>query len=143
MASDITIKNKDDQTIAMVEIKNSQNLSKEIADNFRKNLISNGLVSHTPYFLILSQDKGFLWNQKSEETKNIYEFSVKKILEKYLPISNSKDRLKGIQLEFLIFQWLNDLALKHKENIPEINTPLTSSGFINDIQDANILMNDH
>jgi hypothetical protein len=143
MTSDIIIKNKEDQTIAMVEVKNSQNLSKEIADNFRRNLIAHGLISNTPYFLILSQDKGFLWNQKSEETKKIYEFSVKKILEKYIPEIDSGNRLKGQQLEFFIFQWLNDLALRHKENITEINTPLASSGFIHDIQDANVVMNEH
>ena len=64
---DILIQSPQGNSIAVVEVKNRQNLSRDVATAFRRNMLVHGLLSQTPYFLLTSQDIGFLWKEAKEE----------------------------------------------------------------------------
>ena len=46
--------------IAVVEIKNRENLTQDVAIQLRRNLLVHGMLPNVPYFLLVSQDVGFL-----------------------------------------------------------------------------------
>jgi hypothetical protein len=138
---DILIENSEGYPIAFVEVKNLQNLSRDIATELRHNLIEYGVPAQVPYFLLLSQDVGFLW----KETKQIdshapptYEFPMHQVVTRYLK-EDSERRLYGHILELLVFQWLNDLATKPANESEEPEKTLALSGFSKSIKGAAIL----
>lgn len=80
---DILIKSLEDEPIAAIEVKNRQNLSKDVATELRQNLLEFGLQSQAPYFLLLSQDVGYLWknsDQQSPLAPPDYEFSMDNVI---------------------------------------------------------------
>jgi len=138
---DIIIRSKNNELIATVEIKNRKNFTREIAIDFRRNIIAHGLTQQYHYFLIISQDIGFLWSNKDNQELNSppdKEFSMKSIIKKHT-ISHGKNvRFRESELELIIFQWLNDLTFKQKDYNQKTEKSLYDTGFIQDIQDATI-----
>ena len=59
--ADIAVQSSDGRLLAVVEIKNREHLTAEVATVIRRNLIAHGLVPELEYFLLLSQDRGYLW----------------------------------------------------------------------------------
>ena len=57
---DMVITNSKGELIATIEIKNMTDLSRQEAAEIRKDLLEYGLPDQAPYFLLLSQDTGFL-----------------------------------------------------------------------------------
>src|SRR4028119_757169 len=105
--ADIVIRNSDGNIVAAVEVKNSANLSRDVAIDLRRTLIEHGYVPATPYFMILSQDSGFLWQDVSAtllDAPPTQEFSMLPVMERYLPETDAKERLSGSVLELLILQ---------------------------------------
>jgi hypothetical protein len=48
-----------------MEVKNRQGLTAEIAKVIRRNLVAHGFkLQPVPYFLVVSEDAGFLWIQR-------------------------------------------------------------------------------
>ncbi len=64
---DIILQNPDGQFIAVIEVKNLPDLSRDVATILRSNSMTYTLLPQTPYFLLLSQDKGFLWKEAWRE----------------------------------------------------------------------------
>lgn len=107
------------ELLVVVEVKNRESLSPTIATALRRNLIVHGLRSHAPYFLLLSQERGFVWVRSSEvdvdarltfDAPPTAEFSMGEVIDRYLPGLDGRDRLRGEELELLVVQWLVDLA---------------------------------
>ena len=67
--SDILIQNPEGQFVAVVEVKNMRDLSRDTATVLRRNSMVYNLLPQTPYFLLLSQDSGFLWKDAWREGK--------------------------------------------------------------------------
>ena len=70
-----------------------------------------GFIANAPYFLMISQDIGFLWEdlESGITTSNPkLEFIMREVVSRYLP-HLGEDRLSGSELEFLVIQWLMDL----------------------------------
>ncbi|HVB72500.1 MAG TPA: hypothetical protein VNE38_02995, partial [Ktedonobacteraceae bacterium] len=63
---DILIQSPQGKPIAVVEVKNRQHFSRDIAREYRRNLLTHGFYPHGPYFLLTSQDKGYLWTETKE-----------------------------------------------------------------------------
>ena len=109
---DIVLQNPDDQFVAVVEVGNRQNLSREIATELRSNSLMYTLVPQTPYFLLLAQDVGFLWKEawrEGPETPPTYEFPMENVVYRYLK-GFSGERLLNKEFETLIIRWLEDLV---------------------------------
>jgi hypothetical protein len=138
---DILIRSPEGYPIAVVEIYNRLNLSRDIATKLRRNLIDYGMPLHVPYFLLLSQDVGFLWKEPNQEDLNAppaYEFPMNKVVARYLR-RGPNERLYGEELELLALQWLTDLSAGSQKAIEEPEKTLALAGFNDSIRGATIL----
>lgn len=137
---DIILQNPDGQFIAVIEVKNLPNLSRDVATMIRSNSMTYSLLPQTPFFLLLSQDKGFLWKEawrEGPETPPGYEFPMNHVVSRYLK-REPEDRLYEIELEFLAMQWLRDMAAGKQKTIEEPEKTLALAGFNESIKDASI-----
>lgn len=142
---DILIRDSEGYPIAVVEVKNIQNLSRNVAMELRHNLIEYGVPARVPYFLLLSQDVGFLWKESTQldtDAPPDYEFSMDKVITRYLK-EDSKQRLYESILGLVVFQWLNDLATNPGNQNEEPEKTLALSGFSKSIKDATILIEEN
>jgi hypothetical protein len=137
---DIVVQNADGQFVAVIEIKNLKDLTRVTATNLRRNSMKYSLLPQTPYFLLLSQDRGFLWKEawiKGPEAPPTYEFPMDKVVIRYLK-RNPDERLYEIELEFLALQWLNDLADGKLNTYEEPEATLALAGFSQTIKEATV-----
>ncbi|HXL36123.1 MAG TPA: hypothetical protein VN954_02855 [Ktedonobacteraceae bacterium] len=137
----ILIQSSEGYPIAVVEVKNQQNLSRDIATKFRRNMLAHGLLAQIPYFLLASQDVGYLWKEPkyvSYNTPPNYEFPMDKVVTRYLKREPGQ-RLYGAELELVVLQWLTDLTQGTQENVEEPEITLSISGFIESIKGATVL----
>lgn len=138
---DILIKNPQGFPIAVVEVKNQQNLSRDVATKLRRNMVAHGFLAQIPYFLLASQDVGFLWKEPkhvSFDAPPTYEFPMDKVVARYLKREPGQ-RLYGAELELVVLQWLTDLALGTQKVVEEPEKTLALSGFNESIKGATIL----
>ena len=139
---DLVITNPNGDLIASIEIKNMTNLSSQEATEIRRDLLEYGLPNQAPYFLLLSQDIGFLWKKTGSDTSDMpptYEFPMNNIIERYLKRKTAR-RLYGSELELLVLQWLLNLSDKPQQEFEEPEKTLANSGFSKDIQGASVLL---
>ena len=138
---DILIRDSEGFPIAVVEVKNLPHLSRYVATELRHNLIEYGVPARVPYFLLLSQDVGFLWKEAKEadlDAPPTYEFPMDTVVTRYLK-EDSERRLYESILELIVFQWLNDLATNPGNEDEEPEKTLARAGFNEAIRDATIL----
>lgn len=112
--SDILIRDVAGKTLAVVEVKNVQNLSRDEAIQLRRNLTDFGIPFQAPFYLLLSQDMGFLWKNSSYENLDeppMYEFPMENVVARY---SHGKagERLYGAVFEIIALRWLINLTSK-------------------------------
>ncbi len=139
---DILVRNPEGDPIAVIEVENLKDLSRDEAIELRHNLIEYGIPSHVPYFLLLSQDVGFLWKgtyHESLDAPPAYEFPMDKVVTRYSN-KNPGERLYGAELEVLVLQWLTNLAMKPQMNSEEPEKTLALSGFNESIKGATVLI---
>jgi hypothetical protein len=104
-------------------------------------LIEYGVPARVPYFLLLSQDVGFLWKEAKEvdlDAPPTYEFPMDTVVTRYLKEASERRLYESI-LELVIFQWLNDLATNSGNEDEEPEKTLARAGFNESIRDATIL----
>jgi hypothetical protein len=132
---DIVVKDSNGQYLAFIEIKNGQKItfeSEPLTEYFR-DLLTYYNFPRVPYFLIVSQEKGYLWEgSKLPVTSPDVEFSIANVVKRYASEQNSW--LRGYQLESVVLDWLHDLARlenkskKEPERLPEL------AEFVNTLQ---------
>lgn len=140
--ADMLIKDAKGNTIAVIEVQNIQDLSREEATQLRRNLADFGIPFQAPFYLLLSQDSGFLWKDSSYQNLDappMYEFPMDNVVARYSH-RNAGERLYGAVFELLAFQWLNNLTSRPSETGKEPEKTLALSGFINAIQGADVLL---
>ena len=143
--ADILIRDAEGYPIAVVEVKNLPNLTRNAATELRHNLIEYGIPARVPYFLLLSQDIGFLWKNGTHVTSDSppdYEFPMDGVITRYLK-ETSERRLYESILSLIIFQWLNDLINNpgNEENEPE--KTLALAGFNQALKNAVVLIEEN
>jgi hypothetical protein len=107
----------------------------------RHNLIEYGIPARVPYFLLLSQDIGFLWKDGSQATGDSppdYEFPMDKVVTRYLK-ETSERRLYESILSLIVFQWLNDLVNDPENADEEPEKTLALAGFNQALKNATVL----
>ena len=100
--SDLLIKDIDDRPIAIVEVQSRLNMSSDVATEIRRSILDRGLPTHIPYFMLLSQDNGFLWinhSSRNPDGQPDYEFAMDKVIEKY-SLRKPEQRLYQTELEY-------------------------------------------
>ena len=128
--------------IAIIEFKNLDRMDENFAIQFRKNMILENNYFTAPFFLLLSQNIGFLWKNSGlhpEEPPTI-SFSVKEIIEKYFPTEDKDKWLSKPELEMVIFGWLMELS--YLREIPESKAEkiLADNNFLQAIKGAHVQM---
>jgi len=86
--ADLLIETYKSDPVAIIEIYNALNLSKERAIVIRGDMLRSGLPLSVPYFLLVSQDKGYLWKnseQPDSDAPPLYHFPMTRIVRKYAP----------------------------------------------------------
>lgn len=140
--TDILVRNPAGDTLATIEIKNRQNLSSDVAADLRRNLVAHGMTGPASYFMILSQDAGFLWKDPGSiapEAAPTQEFSMRDVVSRYFSHSGNQERLSESVLELLVLQWLNELAASNNGASGEPEKLLAASGFLESLRGATIL----
>jgi len=132
--ADILVQDADGNELALVEVKNRQGLSPDIAATLRRNLITHGLANQSSrFFFLMSQDMGYLWDQNSLPGVDIpspaFEFPMVQVVEHYLPSLSGTIRLSESQLELAVTQWLRDLANEVEDRPREPEAVLSKTDF--------------
>ncbi len=128
---DILITDHDGNPVAAIEIKNRENLTPEVAAVLRRNLTMHGYAPHTSYYMLLSQDIGYLWkNPKPQDldAQPDYQFPLNNVISRYLR-SEPPRRLSGAELELVLLQWLIELTVRSAKPTEEPERTLARAGF--------------
>ena len=140
---DLVIKDPEGLPIAVIEVKNRQDLSSDIAIEMRRNMLKRGLPAQMPYFLLLSQDVGYLWKaQNYIDVPPAYTFPMENVITRYA-IGAPNRRLFNTELELLILQWLMNLREESKHVVEEPEKSLEDAGFNEAIKDAAVLIGEN
>lgn len=112
--ADVVIRAPDQHVIAIIEAKALQGLSNRLAAEFRGNLISSSSgYALAPFFLLVTQDAGFLWDQRVSVPPHSLatrRFSTIPVIVRYLPWLGPGERPGGNELALAVASWLDDLA---------------------------------
>ncbi len=139
---DLLIENEKGNLIAAVEVKNLPNFTREEAIQMRHDLIEYEYLLPVPYFLLLTQDVGFLWDEVAQNDPDAppkYEFPMKGVIARYNDDA-PKERLYGSRLELLVLQWLDNLIERPSLNLEEPEKTLALSGFNDSIRNASVFL---
>jgi hypothetical protein len=141
--ADIVVQSASGDLLAIVEIKNSVNLSPEYASIIRKNLIDDSRFNRAArYFLVLSQDIGYLWDQDENPTAEAslpaVTFPMRQVVEQYLPTLIGEGRLNHLEVELAVLQWLWDLTRDDTRRPHEPDIALSKTAFLDLIRGGRI-----
>ncbi len=140
MHADILLRDLNDHPVAIIEAKGLMHLTPAIAADIHRRMVRQGLPTHIPYFLLVSQDHGYLWQAaagKGASNDPTVEFSMQNVTSRYLS-SLPHVQLRGVQLELLLMRWLNDLAAGKLSTADEPERTLHEVGFLDAIRNARI-----
>jgi len=135
---DILIQGPDGDTIAVVKAKNLRNLSRDEATQIRRNLADYGVPIQVPFFMLLSQDIGFLWKDSKDENLDappMYTFPMNNVVARYSD-RKAGERLYEAEFEILALRWLNHLTVNSQNNSDEPERTLALAGFDEAIKGA-------
>ncbi|SRR5258706_9959793 len=130
-----------DGFVAAIDVKNSENLDRQAAIALRKSMASHGILPHARYFLLLSQDQGHLWDgasMKDLDAAPRWSFSMQPIIARYWPGGTLSGRLRGSELELLVFQWLSDLRNRDDHPKGEAEQALEESGLLPSLRERDL-----
>lgn len=110
MQADMAILGKTGEPILLVEVKNGRGTSENWAALFRRNLIVHGSLPKTPYFIIATPERFYLWKNPphtSEPALPDYAVDTSVVLERLLDRNkNEPESLGSAAFEILIGFWL-------------------------------------
>ncbi|HWS83310.1 MAG TPA: hypothetical protein VN207_03535 [Ktedonobacteraceae bacterium] len=138
----LVIEDSYERPIAVVEVTSLSDMSLDVVMEIRRSMLERGLPAHIPYFLLLSQDIGFLWKDDpslSVDSPPNYEFPMDTVMVRYSK-KPLEQRLYTGELEYLFLLWLMDLRAQPQEMVEEPEKKLTHAGFMDAIHRAMILM---
>ena len=139
---DIVVRSSDGYVIASVEVHNQRDFTRDKAIYLRNFLATHGLLPSTPYFLVVSQDYGYLWGDiwhNPPDALPTYEFPMDAVAPRYTEIKPG-ERVYHTTFEFLIMQWLNDIANGKQSVNGEPEKTLALTGFNEAIKDADVFL---
>lgn len=108
---EIVVTQADGYPVMVAEVNNLSDWTRAEAAEFRRNLYAAGGFPRVPYFLLLSQDQGFLWRNGTDDTMREpdAEFPMEDVFHTYVR-RRGDARVSGAFLKTVIERWLTDLA---------------------------------
>lgn len=140
--ADLLIKDNEGKPIAVVEVQSRHSLSSDVATEIRRTLLEHGLPAQIPYFLLLSQDDGYLWKgsvQLMPDSPPMYHFPMNSVIRCY-SLKEPDQRLFASELELLMLHWLANLSMKQPETSEEPEKTLAQAGFNESIKNGMVLI---
>ena len=136
--ADIAVYSPDNQLKLVVEVKGYRNATDEWAAKMRRNLLVDGFIPASEFFLLVLPEYSYLW-RRSESLDAVqadYKFSTKEVLRLRGDTANP-DNLSSFGLELLTSFWLNALAFSKvsREEAPELDWAF-DSGLYDSIKDG-------
>ncbi len=135
---DILIRGKDGELLAVVIVTNPRRLSRDIVVELHRDFVAYDTGRDAPYSLLLSQKHGFLWISTGPQDTACAEFPMETVVARYFPSLGEQERLRGRELELILFQWLVNLTLAPHEATEEPEKSLAACGFLSAIQGASV-----
>lgn len=139
---DILVKSLDGFPIAIVEVKNRQQFTPDVAIWIRQDYLTHGLSNSVRFFLLVSQDVGYLWDQMKDSAVDApptATFDMQGVTNRYDANLREDERIGSAQLEFVVFEWLRDLTERRSSPAREPESELDHSGFLAAIQGGRIM----
>jgi hypothetical protein len=141
--SDLTVRDSEGRPVVAVEVKNRRELTPDVAITLRRNIIAHGLLPSASYFMVLSQDVGYLWADNDRPVSDWYapptlQFPVAPVVRRYMPAIGAEDRLDEVQLQLLVLQWLTDLSSLAQPTESEPERLLASTRFLEDLRGTDV-----
>lgn len=142
-STDILVRDSQGNPIAAVEIKNRRPLTPEAAITLRRNLIAHGLLPAAPYFMVVSQDIGYLWLERAGDSANPLApprlaFPMSPVIDRYLLERDLGESIGGAGLELLVLQWLLDLSSLPQSAASEPEQALDATGLLDALRGATV-----
>lgn len=130
--TDVLVLDARDTPVAAIEVKNRPNLGAPEATIIRRNLFAHRLIAPVDYFLLVSQDVGYLWGPGKREAIDAepdLSFPMCAVVERYSVEPTASGRLFNSQLELLVSSWIQELTSpgSRAEGEPELS--LERAGF--------------
>lgn len=138
---DMIVRASDGQPVLAVEAKNVRNLGEEEAIALRQHFLEGGTFFRLPYFLLVSQDRGYLWKggrKATDDARPVREFPMQGVVKRYFPDESDPFHLHEEVLEILVQQWLNILTIKGHASDGEAEQALSSAGVLNKIKGGSV-----
>jgi hypothetical protein len=140
--ADIVVQHPDGRPVVDIEVQNRDRLPPDLAAGMRRNLIEHGAASDAPYFMVLSQDDGFLWQQTPDTPPHAppdRHFPMRPVLTRYLSEEDSGLRFGSAQLALIVYRWVQDLADGDYPADSEPERTLRPSGLLDLIRGGKVL----
>ena len=136
--ADIAVYSPDDRLKLIVEVKSYRNATDEWAAKLRRNLLVDGFIPASEFFLLVLPEYSYLWRrcESLDAVPADYKFSTKDVLQLRGDTANP-DKLSSFSLELLTSSWLNALAVSQvsRGELPELDW-IFDSGLYDSIKDG-------
>jgi hypothetical protein len=142
---DFIVRSIDGKLVAVAEVKSGQNFSSSEVSELHNHILDSFRQFDVNHVLVVTQDSGFIWDERNhpDRMNSIRcQFPMATVIQTYLVGTIPGERLRGTELEFLVFQWLIDLAINARTFSEEVQRPLAESGFLSAIRDGKVVWGD-
>jgi hypothetical protein len=140
--ADIVIRGAGGQPVAIVELKNWKDLTPDVGAELRRGLTaSHSIGPQIPFFLLLSQEKGFLWHGPPADSTDqpACAFSMTEVIRYYLPDLGADQWLGPDSFRLVVLQWLYDLIDGKRGEESEAERALAEGGLFAVLWGAGIM----
>jgi hypothetical protein len=138
VAADLVLRSQSTGDVAMIEVKNRRDLTSALATMLRRNLIIHGQYRRVPYFVLLSQDSGYIWTPDEEpwiESPPKVSFPLHSVVAHYYPDFDPAIRLRESELMLIIERWIDDLIHGDIPNVPDPDNAMERSGLLSALRE--------
>ena len=140
---DLAVTDRFQRLTLTVEVKKKFGATEKWAVETRINLIVHGFYPVTPYFLLVTPEKFFLWTKENnilEETLPTYIADAQEQLKPYLDeLGFNLDKIDGYTFEQVVALWLKYDVLYPTKNIKKAKW-VVDSGLAEKILHGNLLL---
>ena len=138
--ADIAVYSPDDRLKLVVEVKSYRNATDEWAAKLRRNLLVDGFIPASEFFLLVLPEYSYLWHrcESRDAVPADYKFRTKDVLRLHGDTANP-DKLSSLGLELLTSSWLNALAVSQvsRGEVPGLDWAF-DSGLYDSIKDGSV-----
>lgn len=129
---DIAAYDRDNQLVAVVEVKTKLDATPQWAAQLRRNILAHGTFPNARYFLVTLPDRFYLWKNAASNQEAIeptYIIDARPILQTYFEQSGVEaDQISGQSLELIVAAWLGEVMRKTPDELDASQKWLTDSG---------------